>query len=206
MSRQIFLVAGLALCVRECAAEAEQKWESKKDEQGRSVQSLKIQAPSMTEEDQYGYTMPDQYRCDACKVVAYHLGEALKARQPTNRRMKEWEYQEVYDEVCQSGLSGYGIALVNGENVLSGPALKRDNLEPGMGAIQMGGETWEKRLGENVVSLSTTRLARTSFTNTFASKTRSQPISAFAKRVTASWVPRLSKRRKTPKRTYLERK
>merc|ERR1711907_606158 len=44
--------------------------------------------------------------------------------------------------------AGYGIAHVNGQNVLSGPALKRDNLEPGMGAIQMGGETWEKRLGE----------------------------------------------------------
>merc|ERR1711981_626839 len=56
--------------------------------------------------------------------------------------------QDLFDETCQSGLAGYGIALVNGENVLSGPALKRDNLEPGMGAIQMGGETWEKRLGE----------------------------------------------------------
>jgi hypothetical protein len=134
--------------IHQCAAQAGQQWESKKDEQGRSVQSLKIQAPSMTEEDQYGYTMPTQYRCDACKVVVHHLGEALKARQPKNRRLKEWEYQEVFDEVCQSGLSGYGIALVNGENVLSGPALKRDNLEPGMGAIQMGGETWEKRLGE----------------------------------------------------------
>merc|ERR1739845_133234 len=41
-----------------------------------------------------------------------------------------------------------GLSHVNGESVLSGPALKRDNLEPGMGAIQMGGETWEKRLGE----------------------------------------------------------
>merc|ERR1712228_261789 len=53
-----------------------------------------------------------------------------------------------FDETCQSGLAGYGVALVNGQNVLSGPALKRDNLQPGMGAIQMGGETWEKRLGE----------------------------------------------------------
>merc|ERR1712080_727887 len=46
------------------------------------------------------------------------------------------------------GFTGYGVALVDGQNVLSGPALKRDNLQPGMGAIQMGGETWEKRLGE----------------------------------------------------------
>merc|ERR1711907_155937 len=93
-------------------------------------------------------TMPDQYRCDACKVVAYHLSDALKRRQPKNRRLQEWEYQDIFDETCQSGLSGYGVALVDGQNVLSGPSLKRDNLEPGMGAIQMGGETWEKRLGE----------------------------------------------------------
>merc|ERR1712054_692093 len=53
------------------------------------------------------------------------------------------------DETCAKGLSGYGVALVNGKNVLSGPGLqKRDDLAPGMGAIQMGGETWEKRLGE----------------------------------------------------------
>jgi len=33
--------------------------------------------------------------------------------------------------------------------MLSGPGIQRENnIEPGMGAIQMGGETWEKRLGE----------------------------------------------------------
>jgi len=127
---------------------AKDNWETKVDEQGKQVQSLQIQAPSMTEEDQYGYTMPEQYRCDSCKVVAHHLTEALKRRQPKNRRLQEWEYHELFDETCASGFSGYGVALVNGQNVLSGPALKRDNLEPGMGAIQMGGETWEKRLGE----------------------------------------------------------
>lgn len=114
------------------------------------MQSLKIEAPSMTEEDQYGYTMPQQYRCDSCKVVVHHLTEALKRRQPKNRRLQEWEYTDIFDETCAlgGGFSGYGVALVKGQNVLSGPALKRDNLEPGMGAIQMGGETWEKRLGE----------------------------------------------------------
>jgi len=124
------------------------KWEQKVDESGSNVQQLKIEAPVMTEEDQYGYTMPDRYRCDACKVVAYHLSEALKVRQPKNRRLQEWEYQDIFDETCKTGLAGYGITLLNGENVLSGPALKRDDLQAGMGAISMGGETWEKRLGE----------------------------------------------------------
>jgi len=127
---------------------ASDQWVEKKDEQGRAVQSLQIQAPAMTEEDQYGYTMPDQYRCDACKAVSHHLSEALKQRQPKNRRLKEWEYTEIFDETCKSGLSGYGVALMDGQNVLSGPALQRDDIKAGMGAIQMGGETWEKRLGE----------------------------------------------------------
>merc|ERR1711988_57234 len=45
-------------------------------------------------------------------------------------------------------MGGYGVSLVDGANVLSGPALKRDDMKAGHGAIQMGGETWEKRLGE----------------------------------------------------------
>jgi len=135
------------------ASAAGEQWEQKVDEDGRAVQSMQIQAPSMTEEDQYGYTMPDQYRCDACKVVAHHLGEALKQRQPKNRRLQEWEYTDIFDETCKKALSGYGITVVDGQNVLSGPALKRNELQSGtgavaMGAIQFGGETWEKRLGE----------------------------------------------------------
>jgi len=142
-------VALLLAVYTAAVGEASGDWETKVNDEGRQVQSLKIEAPSMTEEDQYGYTMPDQYRCDACKVVTHHLSEALKKAHPTkNRRLKEWEYQELFDETCAKGFSGYGVALVHGQNVLSGPALKRDNLEPGMGAIQMGGETWEKRLGE----------------------------------------------------------
>jgi hypothetical protein len=103
----------------------------------------------MTEEDQYGYVMPDRYRCDACRAAVYHLDEALSQRQPKSRRLQEWEYQDIFDETCRHNFKGYGITLIDGENALSGPALKKDSkLAPGMGAIQMGGETWEKRLGE----------------------------------------------------------
>jgi hypothetical protein len=139
---QIVLCSTLSLISR--AGE----WESRVNEKGQKVQELKIQAPTMTEEDQYGYTMPEQYRCDSCKAVAYHLGEALKMKELKSRRLTEWEIQELFDNTCTTGFKGYGLSHVNGESVLSGPAIKRDNLEPGMGAIQMGGETWEKRLGE----------------------------------------------------------
>lgn len=103
----------------------------------------------MTEEDQYGYNMPDKYRCDSCKAVVFHLGEALKSRQPKSRRMKEWEYNELFEETCNTAFEGYGIKLVDGENALSGPGLKQpDSLAPGGAMIQMGGDGWTKRLSE----------------------------------------------------------
>jgi hypothetical protein len=134
---------------KQAAAQGDDQWEQKVDEQGRQVQSLKIEAPAMTEEDQYGHVMPQRYRCDSCKAVVFHLADALKAKQPKNRRLKEWEYQEVFEDTCKTGFKGYGVTLINGENALNGPGLQqRDNIAPGGGAIQMGGETWEKRLGE----------------------------------------------------------
>merc|ERR1719235_2862618 len=103
----------------------------------------------MSEEDHYGYIMPDQYKCDACRAVMYHLTEALTAKQPKSRRLQEWEYQDIFDETCAAGFKGYGVKLIDGKNVLSGPGLTHEeNLQPGMGAIQMGGEKWEKRMGE----------------------------------------------------------
>jgi len=118
-------------------------------EKGKKVQEMKIEAPAMTEEDNYGYNMPDQYQCDACRGVMYHLSTALSAKQPKSRRLQEWEYQDLFDETCAAGFKGYGIKLIDGKNVLSGPGLTHEEkLQPGMGAIQMGGEKWEKRMGE----------------------------------------------------------
>merc|ERR1712146_515241 len=92
--------------------------------EGENGAGNKIEAPAMTEADQYGYNMPDQYKCDACKAVMYHLNGALKARQPKSRRLQEWEFQDVFDETCANGFQGYGVKLIDGKNVLSGPGLK----------------------------------------------------------------------------------
>jgi len=127
----------------------EDGWKQKQKEDGRVVQELKIEAPSMTEEDQYGHVMPERYRCDSCRAVMFHIVGELKKKQSKSRRMKQWEYTDTFDDTCKSGFEGYGIKLVNGENALSGPALRQDDaLSPGSGAIQMGGESWNKRLGE----------------------------------------------------------
>eukprot|EP00418_Pyrodinium_bahamense_P057206 CAMPEP_0179175416 /NCGR_PEP_ID=MMETSP0796-20121207/86632_1 /TAXON_ID=73915 /ORGANISM="Pyrodinium bahamense, Strain pbaha01" /LENGTH=360 /DNA_ID=CAMNT_0020878753 /DNA_START=94 /DNA_END=1173 /DNA_ORIENTATION=- len=124
-------------------------WEEKKDSDGRVVQQLKIEAPSFTEEDQYGYVMPDRYRCDSCRAVMFHLEQELRKKHPKSRRMKQWEFTDVFDDTCRGSFEGYGIRLINGENALSGPGLRQESeLTPGSGAIQMGGESWSKRLGE----------------------------------------------------------
>jgi len=122
------------------------------EQPGKVIQSMKIEAPIMTEEDQHGYNMPDRYLCDACKAVVYHLNQTLVKRQPRGRRLKEWEYTELFDEVCVNEFEGYGIKLVDGQNVLSGPGLKQkeEEMKPGVGGamIQMGGDNWKKRMAE----------------------------------------------------------
>mmetsp|Transcript_2369 Transcript_2369/g.5017 ORF Transcript_2369/g.5017 Transcript_2369/m.5017 type:complete len:313 (+) Transcript_2369:47-985(+) len=146
----IFLPLQLALlCAWRCNADkAADAWQEKKREDGRVVQEMKIEAPAMTEEDQYGHVMPERYRCDSCKAVVHHLDADLRKKQKS-RRMKAWEYTELFDDTCRNSFTGYGIRLINGENTLSGPGLKTaEDLAPGSGAIQMGGEAWNKRLGE----------------------------------------------------------
>lgn len=150
MARRLQLALALLLVPGALGEEGKasgQGWQEKKKD-GRVVQELKLEAPAMTEEDQYGYVMPDRYRCDSCKAVVFHLDASLRSRHPKSRRMKAWEYTDLFDETCRTAFKGYGIKLVDGQNALSGPGLKSEPLGSGMGAIQMGGENWEKRLGE----------------------------------------------------------
>lgn len=124
-------------------------WKKVSKPDGKVVQSIKIEAPAYTEEDQYGYNMPEKYKCNACLGVHFHTIEALKKQQPTTRKLKAWEYTDLLEETCQNSFEGYGIKNINGESTLSGPGIPEPkSLEPGMGAVQMGGETWKKRMSE----------------------------------------------------------
>jgi len=148
-SRTLRLCVLAALPTFAAAKDTGGGWEESQNEDGKVVQQLKIEAPAMTEEDQYGHVMPDRYKCDSCKAVMFHLDEGLRKAQPKSRRMKEWEFTDTFEEVCKNGFPGYGIKLINGENALSGAGLPRDDtLAPGAGAIQMSSENWSKRLGE----------------------------------------------------------
>jgi len=155
MALRLLLLLAVGICLSEGKAKSKAAdkgkggWNEKTNDEGKVVQELKIEAPSMTEEDQYGYKMPERYKCDSCRAVMFHLDVALKKAHPKSRRMKQWEYTDLFDDACRTSFEGYGIKLIDGENALSGPGIKQpENLAPGMGAIQMGGETWTKRLSE----------------------------------------------------------
>merc|ERR1712224_1179013 len=58
------------------------------------------------------------------------------------------DVMEVLDDTCkEAAFPGYGVKLIDGENALSGPGIERDeSLQPGGASIQMGGESWSRRL------------------------------------------------------------
>jgi len=131
------------------SSSAEDGWEVKKNDEGRMVQQMKVEAPSLSEEDQWGHVMPDAYRCDSCKAVVYQLNQALKKRQIKSRRMHEWEYNELFEETCNVAFEGYGIKLIDGKNALSGAGLKQpESISTGGAFIQMSGKGWSNRLSE----------------------------------------------------------
>ncbi|CAD7946849.1 unnamed protein product [Amoebophrya sp. A120] len=123
------------------------------DEQGRPLQSIKIEAPQITEEDQHGYNMPAMYMCNSCKSVMFHTNATFFNRGTKSRegKLREWEVEDMMEKACSPDVyEGYGVKLLNGKNVLSGPALAAEEKElaGGQATIQMGGDNWKKRLSE----------------------------------------------------------
>jgi len=126
---------------------------------GEALQSFSIVAPTMTEEDQYGYNMPEMYKCDACRIIGFHLNETMLAKNPKEKgsdkkykKLKSWEYVDIFDSaVCQMDtFDGYGLKVLKEVNHLSGRALaeEHDKLIEGAGSISMGSDSWKKRLAE----------------------------------------------------------
>jgi len=115
--------------------------------------------PEMNAEETDSVVLPRRLRCDACRAIAYQMGEGLvAANRPGSsyttkkgkKRMKESVYLEAFDKTCRgnkdnpdAGLGGYGIKNVDGRNRLSGPGLPEAD-KPG---VMMGGSKWPGRLG-----------------------------------------------------------
>merc|ERR1719326_2868535 len=121
-------------------------WKKTTNEKGQRVQQLQVMAPSLSEQDQKDARLPEQYRCDACMAVSFQI--ANKFAKSNKKNMKSWDVMEVIDNTCkEDAFPGYGVKLVDGENALSGPGIERDeSLQPGGASIQMGGESWSRRL------------------------------------------------------------
>merc|ERR1712194_735575 len=100
--------------------------------------------------------MPDKYRCQACRGIMWHANQTLWSIAPPPGSARKWKSFEIEDamagQVCvQSNFEGYGVRLgADGENALGGPGLKEEevSLEGGGASIQMGSETWKKRMAE----------------------------------------------------------
>merc|ERR1711977_443321 len=116
------------------------------NEQGQKVQQLQVMAPALSEQDQKDARLPEQYRCDACQAVSHQISQRFIKKAKKN--MKSWDVMEIIDDTCkEAAFPGYGVKLVDGENALSGPSIERDeSLQPGGASIQMGGESWSRRL------------------------------------------------------------
>merc|ERR1719261_62845 len=118
-------------------------WKKTVNEQGQRVQQMQVMAPALSEQDQKDARLPEQYRCDACMAVSFQISQ--KFAKSSKKTMKSWD---VLDDTCkEQAFPGYGVKLVDGENALSGPGIERDeSLQPGGASIQMGGESWSRRL------------------------------------------------------------
>merc|ERR1719191_1369769 len=121
-------------------------WKKTTNEKGQRVQQLQVMAPALSEQDQKDARLPEQYRCDACMAVSYTLSTRFAKKAKKN--MKSWDVMEIIDDTCkEAAFPGYGVKLIDGENALSGPGIERDeSLQPGGASIQMGGESWSRRL------------------------------------------------------------
>jgi hypothetical protein len=121
-------------------------WKKTTNEKGQRVQQMQVMAPALTEQDQKDARLPEMYRCDACMAVSHQI--AARFAKKVKKNMKSWDVMEIFDETCkEASFPGYGVKLVDGENALSGPGIERDeSLSPGGASIQMGGESWSRRL------------------------------------------------------------
>merc|ERR1719217_1145426 len=121
-------------------------WKKTVNDQGQRVQQMQVMAPALSEQDQKDARLPEQYRCDACQAVSHQISQRFNKK--AKKTMKSWDVMEILDETCkEAAFPGYGVKLIDGENALSGPGIERDeSLQPGGASIQMGGESWSRRL------------------------------------------------------------
>uniref|UniRef100_A0A8C9ABS7 Marginal zone B and B1 cell specific protein n=1 Tax=Prolemur simus TaxID=1328070 RepID=A0A8C9ABS7_PROSS len=109
-------------------------------------------APELDDEEKYSAHMPAHLRCDACRAVAYQMGQHLakaEAKLHTSdsegrRELSESLYTDVLDLSCSQQWQDYGVREVNKVKHLVGPGLSKGP-EPSISVMVTGGP-WPIRL------------------------------------------------------------
>ncbi|XP_060084966.1 marginal zone B- and B1-cell-specific protein-like [Ylistrum balloti] len=109
--------------------------------------TLSFKTPTLDDEDAHSLHMPQDLKCDGCRVVAYQLqtkfSEAHQKR-PSLKVLPESQIIDITESICESKFDKYGIKDVDGKKRLSGPGLDTADI-PG---IMQGGGRWPNRLRE----------------------------------------------------------
>ncbi|XP_005065334.2 marginal zone B- and B1-cell-specific protein [Mesocricetus auratus] len=117
---------------------------------GDNKASLSATAPVLDDEEKYASYMPDHLRCDACRAVAYQMGQHLEkaeAKSPDSSDLQELSesiYTDVLDRTCSQKWQSYGVQEVNQMKRLVGPGLSKGTEAPI--SVMITGGPWPNRL------------------------------------------------------------
>ncbi|XP_075852212.1 marginal zone B- and B1-cell-specific protein isoform X2 [Microcebus murinus] len=107
---------------------------------------LTATAPELDDEEKYSAHMPAHLRCDACRAVAYQMGQYLAKAEAQlhapdsegRRELRESVYTDVLDLSCSQKWQDYGVREVNKVKQLVGPGLSKGP-EPSISVMVTGG-------------------------------------------------------------------
>jgi len=128
------------------------------DEELGEAMNFKINP--LSEEEQFSGSLPEQFTCDACKVVVYQLGLSMDKVKPKSRTALAGKHAvqeqaallaEALELACSTATySEYGVKefTETGEKALHGPGVDKE----GVGVIQ-GGGLWASRMKSRCASL-----------------------------------------------------
>lgn len=101
----------------------------------------------LSEEESLSKAIPAQHRCNVCKAIVFQLSEGFRAL--GKRRLKDWETEEVYEQVCEGTRTTwqkYGARDIEGNPELTGPGLLNPAPTGGNVVVTSTGGVWADRL------------------------------------------------------------
>ncbi|ESN92496.1 hypothetical protein HELRODRAFT_194214 [Helobdella robusta] len=107
---------------------------------------LSVDPPVLTEEESKSRFIPENFRCDACKAVAFQFYTAFDDFNKYNKQHKynipEYELLDLVDKICDpSTYKLYGIKEIKGLKKLSGGGLPSRDVP----VVMSGGGMWPGR-------------------------------------------------------------